>query len=428
MSIFINYLVPFFWLLFIALLLRRNRYFVTNGTTAKWIALFFIAKCATGITYNYISIHYLPNGGDVSIYYTEGLNLYKAFMHSPLVAFKMVGQMFNLNNLNIMDSHSSFVNWVFDGIKLIYFFLDFFSFGNLYTDTILFNGFAVFAFLHAGVFFRKHLRSIFPFRWIFLMPSAFFYTSAIFKEALALVLMCFILPLAYKLYKSASLSNYVLLAFLFMLFFFLKFLIAFTFLAALLLWWLMLRFPRQKKLTIISCIILGVACFFSIGLVSPKLNMQQYLIKRQEEFLSLDAHSKITVPHLEPTFTSFFMSLPPALNNVLFKPLPGEGGKKFYFVFTIEMIGFWSLLLVAWYKNKWKTNFKNVPILVWSLLIFAIINLLIIGYTIPNIGAITRYRSIFLPFIGLFFWMAFNGNCLVPLVFDKCKPNTGQIE
>jgi hypothetical protein len=44
--------------------------------------------------------------------------------------------------------------------------------------------------------------------------------------------------------------------------------------------------------------------------------------------------------------------------------------------------------------------------------LFAMINLLIIGYTITNIGAITRYRSIFLPGIGYFFMMLGGGGAL----------------
>ncbi len=371
-----------------------------------------------GIAYDYISLKYIPKGGDIPLFYGDGLELYKLFVHNPAAGFQQLRQMFSIHDVDILNSHSSFIRRVFDGIKLIYFMFDFFSFGNLYTDTILFNGFSVFAFLRVGVFLKKHFNSKVPFIWIFLMPSAFFYTSAIFKEGIVFILMCLMLPLAYKIYQSLTAKRFGIFLVLFIFLFFFKFLIAATFLLAIVLWWLLLKFPYKKKIIVVGFLTICIVGFFFSGNINQAFNLPQNMVNRQQEFLALDAHSKIYTRPLQPTFSSFLMLLPSALNNVLFKPLPGEGGKVFYLGFTVEMSAFWIFIVFLWAHNKWRANL-SVNSLVWCLFIFGVANLLIIGYTISNIGAITRYRSIFLPFVGLFFWSVFDGDRILPLIRKK---------
>jgi hypothetical protein len=373
-----------------------------------------------GIVYDYVSIKYIPKGGDIPLFYGDGLQLYKTFLQNPTGGYQQLHQMFSFKDVDILNSHSNFINTVFESIKLIYFILDFFSFGNLYTDTILFNGLAAFAFLHGGIFLRKYFNSFVPFILCFFMPSAFFYTSAIFKEGLVVILICFMLPLAFKIYQSASIKRVSFFLLLFTLLFFFKFLIAVTLLWAIILWWLLLKFQSKRKLVAIAFLTLSVVCFFLMGNVSSKFDLPQNIANRQKEFLELDAHSKIRIHRLQPTFTSFLTSLPSAINNVLFKPLPGEGGKYFYLAFSIELFLFWGIIVFLFAKNKFRANL-SVNSLVWCLMLFAVANLLIIGYTIPNIGAITRYRSIFLPLAGLFFWFAFNGDITLTLVRNKLK-------
>jgi hypothetical protein len=55
----------------------------------------------------------------------------------------------------------------------------------------------------------------------------------------------------------------------------------------------------------------------------------------------------------------------------------------------------------------WKTRNQKLPALVPALLVFGILNWLMIGYTVPNIGAVIRYRSVTSPFLfsALFIWL-----------------------
>jgi hypothetical protein len=83
-----------------------------------------------------------------------------------------------------------------------------------------------------------------------------------------------------------------------------------------------------------------------------------------------------------------------------------------YLVYSFEIIFFWIMMIYLAIKSN-RRPINDVPAFQWAFLLFAIINLFIIGYSIPNIGSITRYRSIFLPFIGLFIWSWFNGDRFV---------------
>jgi len=146
-------------------------------------------------------------------------------------------------------------------------------------------------------------------------------------------------------------------------------------------------------------------CGFFLSVYTP-INLPNYIVGRQQEFLILPANSRINVPVLQPTFLSFFKAFPSAISISLFKPLPGEGGKAMYLFYSAEMVSFWVLLLYQMVRSRLTINKKLQPLFL-AMFFFGIVNLLIIGYTIPSIGPVVRYRSIFLPFVGLCCWLAF---------------------
>ena len=64
---------------------------------------------------------------------------------------------------------------------------------------------------------------------------------------------------------------------------------------------------------------------------------------------------------------------------------------------SIELV-FYELLVVAFFLWRQPGFSFNRPFVFFSLF-FGLSLCLIIGYTVPVIGAIVRYRSIYLPFI-----------------------------
>jgi hypothetical protein len=228
--------------------------------------------------------------------------------------------------------------------------------------------------------------------------------------AIACALIAMLLPMGYKLYKSFRILSFTVCILLFCLLFFFKFIIAITFVYMVFTWWVLSKYPKFKAAILLSVTIGGIAVFFLAGDIVPALDFPAYVAQRQQEFLALKANSMMQAEVLQSSFTGFLKMLPSAIGNVLFKPLPGEGGQLLYLVHAIEIYVFWAFIIYTAYKNKFKLRPRLVKPLFWSMLLFAISNLLIIGYIIPNIGALVRYRSIFLPWIGIFCWHLFHTN------------------
>jgi hypothetical protein len=103
----------------------------------------------------------------------------------------------------------------------------------------------------------------------------------------------------------------------------------------------------------------------------------------------------VELDNLEPHPLSFIRILPQALNHVFLRPIPGEqpgalslfSGVETYFVLLILILSF----LVPARDNIPIPD--SAPLL--AILFFAFSNYLFIGYTIPFLGAIVRYRIIF---------------------------------
>lgn len=414
MNILIRYLLPVFYFGLLAFLLRRNKYLLTNGFRPWVIVSFFSAKCAAGIIADYISIHYFKEGGDNWLYFSDGLQLYQTLIHSPSNFAAEIKRMFYIEDLDLFNPHSDFIRTVSEGIKFIHFIANLFSFGNIYTNTILFNSVATLVYLRCWVFFYRYTSGWIGGAIIFLVPSSFFYTANILKEGLAFLLIAMLIPLAFSLSKKTAIRQLAAFILLFLLLFFFKFLIAVVFAGGLIVWRLVSCFPRYKSLILVSITLTGVTAFFLSSYLPGITGLPQYLVNRQQEFLSMEASSAIQARELHPGFSSFAKAFPAAAGNVLFRPFPGEGGNWLYLVHAVEIIIFWAGIIFLAIKNRFHFQPSLVKPLFWGMIFFALVNLLIIGYIVPNLGAMMRYRSIFLPWVGVFFFFLFKGGCVFP--------------
>jgi hypothetical protein len=135
----------------------------------------------------------------------------------------------------------------------------------------------------------------------------------------------------------------------------------------------------------------------------------QVVCSKQADFLQLSwAKSAIPVTALEPNFNSFLLHLPQALNIAFLRPYIWDSYSAFYFVSALELLLLIVLVLAAVVVIIRSNNPMFNNRLVLLCIFFALICLIIIGYTIPILGAVTRYRSAFLPFLITPFLCAFN--------------------
>ncbi len=364
-------------------------------------------------------LRYIPSAtADIDLFFGDGLQMYKVFWANPGDFPHYLFDLFTITDFDIGSTDSDFIRTVFDGIKFIHFLLNFLSGGYLFTNVLLFNGLAAWLFLRCWIYLKKLTGHWWLGAWLFLFPSSFFFTSVILKEGIEYCLMAAIIPLLLSSFHRLPVLKVFILLLLFFLLFFFKYLIAATFCGALILYKWYEKWPQFKWGISIITSVMFVFVFFNAKKIHPSLNLPQYIVERRVEFQKLEANTELVMRHLEPDIGSFLSALPEALVNVLFRPVPGEVDKFFYYFFVAELYGLWLFLVFTGIKN-WGKQTINPPPEAWALLMFCMINLLVIGYTITNTGAIIRYRSIFLPGIGYFFWILWQGSQEVDVIFSK---------
>ena len=220
MSFFVTYILPVFYLALFSFLLQRSKFLRQNGFRPWFIVAFFIMKCIAGMINDYSSFVYQ---GDVVLYSNDGFALYKTLLHDPAAFVAATRQMFVVHDLSFLQSQSTIVRTVFETIKFIHFLFDIFSFGNVYTNTILFNGFTCMALFRCWIFLKNYSNSFIPGAILYLFPSAFFNSSNILKEGFCVVIISLLLPLCYKFFIQVKAKQILLVTLLFAVMFFFKF-------------------------------------------------------------------------------------------------------------------------------------------------------------------------------------------------------------
>lgn len=107
-------------------------------------------------------------------------------------------------------------------------------------------------------------------------------------------------------------------------------------------------------------------------------------------FQSKGCASHIDVTPINNSFRQLLLSAPKAFVNAAFRPFFGDpGGWLKYFAITETLL---LLGVVVYCFRKWKKAGRDARLQVVSLLIFAVVLLLLIGWITPVLGAIVRYR------------------------------------
>ena len=142
----------------------------------------------------------------------------------------------------------------------------------------------------------------------------------------------------------------------------------------------------------------GTLIFFITPLIFPAINLPQLVTQKQSDFLSLErANSYIGIKPLSPNFKSFLSNLPQALSHTLFRPYIGDYKLSLPLIPFIAELILYQLLFILFLFFRSKCVAERSFIL--FCIFFSLFILLIIGYTVPVLWAIARYRAIYLPFL-----------------------------
>ena len=400
-----NYLLFAFYLVILCSLILRVPFIKNAGIRPGVLLSLFLLKILAGIAIGWIAIHIYGPGNDYWDTNDYALEEYQILQTNPVkYLINIFTSHYQGGYSGMFSSGNSYWNDLKGNIviKLVSVF-NIFSLGDYYINSLFFN----FIIFFGHVMLYRLFIKIYPGSqvWVimgcFLLPSTLYFSSGIHKDGLVLLLMAVVI---YGVYQSLSKNRISIKRLLFILaglilLFLVRNFILLALLPALFAWILVAKTKWNTALVFISVYLFGGLAFFNINAVITKINPPDIIVKKQEAYKSLPiAATQIELAALQPTVKSFASNIPQALGHVLFLPYPGQQPVKSLLPFSFELYFYLFLLLLLFFFKK-KDNLPADKLLMFFTLFFILTVFLFIGYIVPNIGSLIRYRSLYLPFI-----------------------------
>jgi hypothetical protein len=398
--IFLFYTAIFIFILFLC---SRRSAFVLSFKEAS---LAFTAKIIIGCLYGYFFLHYY-GGDDTWLYHNESLKEFALLKTDPLHFFinDIFPNGYKTNQLfTIFDSTNSFAKDLEYTllIKLLAIF-DLFTGGRYYVNVIFYN---IIVFWGCYSLF-KTLSTKYPNKrllwllFIFYFPPLLFWTSGIRKDGICFAIICGLIYQLYFLFeKRKSAKHLIYASLLFFVLFLVRNYLALSFIPICIAYGLSRNF-KYPSAVFLTVVFLCITTFFATRLLSESFNLPQKMADRQHSFLSLSGNSYLPIDTLSGNLRSYCKILPEAINHIFLRPYITEANGLLYLFSFIENLFFYVLLIWTLIRisSSWKLVF-NDPLML-TFICVAFLNYMIIGYTVPFLGAIVRYKSSFEIFLIL---------------------------
>jgi hypothetical protein len=397
--LFLGYLLLFSWLV------TRVRFFKRTGLTAPQLIIIFLFKVLAGIFYGWIGRYYgnLAQMQDTWGYHINSLQEYQLLLNDPGAYFTNL--FYNPYEGSFMkfftsqDSYWSDIKGNFF-IKVLSVF-NIASFGSYYVNVIIY----AFVSLFGAVAIFRVMDHAFPGRRtplvlaVFFIPSFLYWCSGIHKEGLIFLGIAIAVYHVYfaSVEKKVTFKR-VLWIFLglFLMMILRNFLIVLL-LPALMAWLLSIKWPRYTVPVYSFIYFVSILAFFNLRKINPAYDFPQAVVNKQQEFLKLaPGGSTIPIKRLEPTAISFLKNTPQAITLSAIRPYPGDIRHLLSLAAATEIV---ILLFLVTLFLLFRTPITASKGFMWFCIFFSAAVLLSIGFSVNNLGAIVRYRSIVLPFL-----------------------------
>ena len=368
-----------------------------SGLSQRLIRWLFLLKITAGMLATWYGY---TNAGDLAASYVNSLSETALLKKNPVLFFTSVFSSGYDNYGGMYSTHSFWNDLRYVIPDKMLGILNLFTLSNIYADVLLYN--AVIFLCQVAVF--RVFISLWPKKkWAvvsgcFLLPSSLFFLSCFNKDSLffgGIAMVLFVIHQAPRLDAHFFKAKPLLLLTGGMA---VMFIIRNFFLMALLPALCCYYVSNYIKLKPVKLFLIVFSALAVVVYCSPAI--MKVISDRQNEFLTLgNAKSLVAVPELKPVFRNFIEYLPVSISMVFLRPFIWQSYNTFYFLSALEMLLYQSLFITAIYtlvKNKKR---MTVTPLVLFCIFFSITAFLIIGYTIPYLGAVVRYKSAFLPFL-----------------------------
>lgn len=397
------YLALFIWLIY------RSKFFEADDTPRHYFAGFFLLKVAAGIALTLVYTYYYTDPGKADIYrYFNDSRVISPLLYTDPGAWFSIMTGIGIDEPSVFrylvnthyfshPGHDFVTNNTF--IIRVNVLLNYVSVTNIYINTLLLNwlSFLLLTLLYNTLrgYFLPYSRVLYlP---LFLLPSVVFWSSGLLKENLLFACMGPVVWL-YVSDRNKTPAGWVIAAIAAFAIIEIKLQVACITIIGLSVFVLY----RNTRVAVWQRVVL-LSALIIVLLVLAGDSIAALLIGKRNEFAELarleNAGSYLGVTIYNPTLTNVARLLPEALQNTLLRPYIWEGGKLFQLLFAMENTLFLLLvaLLLIFYKKP--TGFRLQLCLCF--LFIAIANYVVIGITVPVLGAIVHYRVIATPFLLL---------------------------
>ncbi len=397
-----GYLLFIFYAIFFCWLITRIKFFTESGLSNRLLIILFLIRIIASLANDYINLYYYPVSDSVS-FHEQGIVEYNLLFSNVREYFTNIFHTNYTNYSGFIESSDSFWNDLRTNIiaKILSIF-DIFSRKNFFINGLIFN----FCIFFGSLYFYKVFIKNFPFYrvaiivCIFLLPSALYFTSGIHRDGfIFLALSTIIYHVYFMMINSAFPWRKILFVTISLCFILLlRNFVFITLLPALIGWIISDRYSRFAFVSFLAVYTVTAALFFYSGWISPNFDLPQHVSTKQIEFIEIAKYgaSAININPLYPNFRSFLNNAPQAFNHSLMRPYLTEKFTLLYVPAALEIFVYECLFILFIFFRK---RNEHLTSFIYFCLFFSLSMFLMIGYTIPIIGAIVRYRSIYFPLL-----------------------------
>ncbi len=398
--LFVVYLVVFAWLV------TKIRFFRRTELSKPQLIIVFLLKVMAGIFYGWIGLYYggLAQMQDTWTYHYNSITETKLlYSHPQEYLTNLFKDPYDNGITKFFETTDSYWNDLKGNIfiKILSVF-NVLSGGYYYINVIFYSFITLFGSL---AIFRV-MDDVFPGKKLlialatFLLPSFLYWGSGLHKEGMIFTGIGLVIYGMYFGMKEKKFGAWRILSILFglILVISLRNFLIILLLPALFAWVLAHQKPRYGLSIFAGLYVLFIIGFFTLRYVNPKLDFPQAVVNKQQEFKKLQGGSTIPMKDLEPTAISFLKNTPQAINLSTIRPYPSDVKHILSLAAAIEIDVYLALFICLLFFRVNGKDYQGKNLMNFCIF-FSFTLLMAIGFSVNNLGAIVRYRSVILPLL-----------------------------
>lgn len=371
-----------------------------TGIPQGQLVVFYFIRIISALIIGWISFNFYPGGNDYWGLNEQGINEHHFLINDPAGFFK---DLFHTNYGNYSGLFGA-VGTYWNDLKNILLgkflgFCNFLSRGNYYLNAVMWSNIG---FLGSMCFYRGFL-AIQPASKkaakvaAFLIPSTIYFSSGIHKDLIIFSLLGLFFYCMVRIGKgNEKRKHYLYLLFCVVFIFLIRNYLAVILLPLATLYIISKRKKWNPAWVFGSGVMIALISLVLLQQAGPKFSVLRIIAERQEDFAELPpGGSDIHKPALKANAVVFIQHLPVALKDGFLRPVIWKSPLSLI-GFSFEWTMIWFLVLLA--LLKWRTGNPDPGLVLFAILLCCSL-FIITGYVVNNLGAIVRYRSIYLPFL-----------------------------